>query len=123
MSTHTNVSASDRYTGRRLKVITWNVTSSSGGAYSEATTQPVVGLVRRFVAEPGTSGDQPTDAFDVTIKDSHGIDVLGGGGANIANAAASDTEISTPVAVASTLTCAVTNAGDTKKATLTLYVE
>ncbi len=112
-------------------VFAW--TSSSGGAVSGTTTTVANGVVGRVSFVPGSGGSQPTDAYDVTLLDQDGLDVLAGRGANLSNAAASHVcpgvpitdGTSTgvvPVMLEGTLELQVANAGNAKSGTVTLYL-
>lgn len=76
----------------------------------------------RFI--PGTDSDQPTDQYDVTLKDANGLDVLNGTGANLSNsAAASKTPDDTgTLPVVGPLTFEVADAGNAKKGSVILYL-
>ncbi len=110
-----------------VKKIKFAWTSSAGGAADSTTTNVYSGSVDRVVFVPGSAGDQPTDLYDVVINDSDSIDILEGSGANLTNAS---TVHITPVTTnkiqslicETTLTLGVTNAGDTKKGEVYVYL-
>ena len=109
-----------------VKKVTFAWTSSAGGAADATTTAVFDGDVFCAVQIPNTGITQPTNAYDVTVTDADGHDVLGGLGANLSNAAntvknkAAGDEL---VAVAgSKLTLAVTNAGAAKTGEVVLYI-
>lgn len=94
-------------------------TSDATGAVSgqdKLALPPGAKLVQaKFV--PGTGGDQPTNLYDITVKDADGADVLADAGANLSNATA---KYSVPAVEVcdeggKTLDFVVANAGDTKK--------
>jgi hypothetical protein len=108
---------------KRLR-LTW---TSDGSGDVNGTLSPVAsGVILRVAFEPGAGGVQPTNLYDVTLIDSHGLDVLDGLGANLSNAAASEGvpmvgETSQPYAVDGPLELRVANAGATKSGTVTVY--
>lgn len=104
-----------------IKRVTFSWTSSAGGAADGTTTLPFDGKVILLETDPGATA--PTDNYDVTVTDDEGHDVLLGAGANRDTA---DTEyVSEPnlgVVAHSKLTLAVTNAGNAKQGTVTLWI-
>lgn len=110
----------------RNRVITYVFawTSTSGGAVSANAKTLQNGLIVSVKFVPGTSGDQPTDNYDVVLNDADGADVLFGAGANRSNAAASVVRLDPPyVHAGGTLDLVVANAGDTKKGTVSVSVQ
>lgn len=76
---------------------------------------------------PDGGGTQPTDLYDVTMTDANGIDVLGGTGANLSNAASTHhvPAVSTyfrRTLESGNLTPVVANAGNAKGGTIVLLV-
>ncbi len=119
--------------GRTPALYTLAWTCTAGGAVSSATSIPVVGKIERVVFVPGTSGNQPTNLYDVTLTDTGGADVLAGQGADLSNT--STTTVcpcvlmtdgthtgANPFVVAEALTLTVANAGNAKSGTIYLYV-
>lgn len=120
-----NRSALTRY------AVAW--TSNSIGAASESVQLQQPGELIGVTFKPGTSGSQPTDAYDVTANDEYGVDVLAGQGANLSNATATmvqptipakdgTTTSTAPRPVDGAITVAVSNAGDTKSGTIVFWV-
>lgn len=76
---------------------------------------------------PDGGGTQPTDLYDVTMTDANGVDVLGGTGADLSNAAA---KVAVPAVStyfrrtleAGNLTPVVAAAGNAKGGTIVLLV-
>lgn len=104
-------------------VFTW--TSSSGGAADGATAGYYTGELIRVVQVPDGGGTQPTDAYDLTLLDDDGVDVLFGLGANVSNAAASQKhgiKDGLGAVVGSLLTLHVTNAGNAKGGKTIVYI-
>lgn len=113
-------------------VFIWNWTSSAGGAVTEVG--PIAGISGRiehvrFI--PAADADAPTDAYDVTMLDQYGADVLMGTGANVSNSRSNTAaNFRTPLNVDqsyiylhnATLTPAITNAGNAKKGIIKLIV-
>lgn len=107
-----------------VKKFTFAWTSSSGGAADATTAHAVTGKIVGLTTVPAGGGDQPTDDYDVQIKDDDGHDVLLGAGTDRDNTATEHVASASLAAVAdSKLTLAVTGAGSTKKGTVILYVE
>lgn len=114
--------------GARTKVverITVPWTSDAAGAYTEEIT--IDGQLVRLVTDPGTPA--PTDNYDVTLPDDHGLDLLGGGGANRdtantegVNLAAAASGTDNPIFYSGKATVTIANAGDSKAGTVYLYV-
>ena len=88
-------------------------------------------LNARFI--PGSGDDQPDDQYDVTLTDEDGVDILLGQGTDLSNSvrkmfapAVESTDGTAtglvPLAVHSTLTLAVSGAGNAKKGTIVLYM-
>jgi len=107
-----------------INKIQWDWACSSAGAASEATTYSYNGQIIRAIFEPDSGGTQPTDAYDVTVTDSDGYDVIHGLGANLSNAANvyKTNGDGLGCMTSSTLTLVVANAGDTKGGKVTLYI-
>lgn len=111
----------------RQYTTTW--TSNSSGAATETVDLQQAGELVEVEFAPGSGGDQPTNAYDVTAVDAYSFDVLMGQGANLSNSAASKvtptipakdgTTTSTAMQVVSgTITVSVSNAGNTKSGTI-----
>lgn len=91
--------------------------SDASQNYSETSKQKYSGIVAGAVFIPGTGATAPTDGYDVTAKDSDGVDLLDGNGANCTVPA---TKVYKPGAdglpvVDSTIVFAVATAGGTGK--------
>jgi hypothetical protein len=106
----------------RLTKVSFACVSAAGGTASGTTTDKFSGEIVRAVFVPGTSGNQPTDNFDVVINDDDGYDALAGQGANLSNAAATTKVASMGAVVYDYLSIAVSNAGDTKQVTAHIYL-
>ena len=119
----------DSRTGK-CAILAW--TSDAAGAVSgTATTRKVSGVILRVTTIPA---DGPTDNYDVVLNDEDGIDVLQGFGADrdTTNAetitplvsttlSGNPVAMGTPVAVNSTLTLVIANAGNAKSGTVRVY--
>lgn len=105
-----------------VKRVAFAWTSSSGGAADGTTTAAFDGKLFQVTTDPdGTAA--PTDNYDVEVKDSDGVDLLAGNGANRDTANIEHITFTSLGAVAkSKLTLAVTNAGDTKKGVVYVYL-
>jgi hypothetical protein len=109
----------------RVKKVTFVWTSSAGGAADATTSQSYTGEIIRAVQIPDSGGTQPTDLYDVVVTDGDGADVLHGTGANLSNAAATNkhgAKDGLGTVVNSTLTLAVTNAGNAKGGKTIVYI-
>ena len=105
-----------------IKKIAFAWTSDGSGDATVTTTEVYTGEILRLITVPdGTSA--PTDDYDVVINDEDGTDVLIGAGANRDTANTEQVIASSLGCVANDkLTLVVSNAGDTKKGTVYLYV-
>jgi len=105
-----------------VKKIAFSWTSSDAGAADKTTVNAYSGKILGLCTVPdGVAA--PSDNYDVAINDEDGVDVLMGGGAN-RDTANTEYVLSTSLgAVANDkLTLAITNAGDTKKGVVYLYI-
>jgi hypothetical protein len=102
---------------------TW-LSDGATGAADGVTTYAYTGKLVRVVQVPDAAGTQPTDQYDVVVNDDDGADVLAGVGANISNAAKSQTvtPLSLGAVVESKLTLGVTNAGNAKGGKTIVYI-
>lgn len=107
--------------------------SDAAGAVSGTLTDYISGEIVRVVFKPDSGGTQPTNAYDVTLLDEQGVDVLGGQGANLANNATTHVKPGVPLKDGTTTSVAgvhmddklelqVANGGDSKGGTVYLYV-
>lgn len=119
--------------GPSVRVYTLAWVSHTDGVVDLDTDQAVTGELLRVVFIPGSGGTQPTDAYDVLLKDTHGVDVLAGQGANLSNTTTTHvcpgvalkdgtTTSVRPVFLAGVLNLEVSNAGSGKSGQLVLYV-
>jgi hypothetical protein len=101
--------------GAGYDLIRWDWISNPSGASSGDTIDATyTGRLIWVVQMPDAGGTQPTNAYDVTILDENGVDVLNGLGANISNLANSTKTESEKLGamVSSPLHYVVQNAGD-----------
>ncbi len=105
-----------------IKKVKFAWTSSSGGAADATSTNYYDGKILHLVTVPdGTA--VPTADYDVAVNDSDSVDVLAGAGVDRSNTLTQHVVSASLGAIAhSKLTLAVTNAGDTKKGTVYLYI-
>lgn len=119
--------------GPSIRTYTLAWTSASDGSVAIATSMPIVGELLRVAFSPGAGGTQPSDAYDVTITDTIGVDILAGQGGNLSNSTKTHVRPGVPfkdgtttstasIALADVLTLNVTNAGSGKTGTIVLYV-
>jgi hypothetical protein len=114
---------------RTMRSIAWDWTSSAGGAVSGIPSTAISGVIERVVFVPGAGGVEPTDAYDVTLLDEDGFDVLVGLGGNLAQSSATQivpllgdgTTTADKVAIDGQLTLTVANAGEAKQGRVKLY--
>jgi hypothetical protein len=110
--------------------VSW--TSDGSGDASEVSPQSVSGQIERVVFVPSATA-APTNLYDIVLTDEHGLDVLGGQGANLSNSASSHvcpgtplkdgtTTSVRPMVVDGALTLTVSNAGASKAGEVILYV-
>lgn len=107
-----------------VKRIMWDWLSTDAGAVISATTYAYDGLLERVVFVPDAAATQPTNAYDVTITDPDGNDVLAGLGADLSNAATVVKVHSNGLTAVSgqVLTLNVTNAGNAKGGVVIVYL-
>lgn len=101
--------------------------SDASGVVSTNTFEVKTGELVEVRFTPDGGGTQPTDAYDLTIPDADGTDILAGTGANLSNAAASAVVpvISTYFRrhlTAGDLTPTIANAGNAKGGNIVLLV-
>lgn len=101
--------------------------SSSGGAVTENTFSVKAGELVQVEFVPDSGGTQPTDAYDMTLLNAVGTDLLSGGGANLSNA--TRTQVVPVISTyfrrtleAGLLTPTISNAGSAKGGTIILLV-
>lgn len=102
--------------------ITFDWTSSAGGAADATTTNYYTGIVERVVQIPGAA--TPTAAYDVVVNDDDGADVLLGLGANLSEAATTQKVAADKLGTVANaqLVLAVTNAGNAKTGKTIIYL-
>lgn len=99
------------------KRVHWNWECSSGGVVTSQTAAEFDGAIINFVTKPGSGSDAPTAAYDITITDEQGIDLLNGLGADRSATAQESKHAGDGLGVAlnTKLTLNVANAGDVTK--------
>ena len=116
--------------GIRTYTLVW--VSHTDGVVDLDTDQAIVGELLRVVFIPSASA-APSAAYDVLLKDAHGIDVLAGQGANLSETTTTHICPGVPlkdgtttsvrsVALAGVLNLEVSNAGSGKGGSIVLYV-
>lgn len=109
-----------------VKKISFAWTAGTGvdeGLATKTTEKAYSGEIIRLVTVPGSDGDAPTDNYDVVINDEDTTDVLMGAGADRDTANTEQILASFLGCVANDkLSLSITNAGDTKKGTVYLYI-
>jgi hypothetical protein len=123
----------DGHLGRYRRVIADWVSDDATGAVT-GTSKKVVGRLVKAVTDPGSPA--PSANYDIALTDDASADILANTDATLANRHTSNSETvvffeknvaaaalaSAPV-VCSTITIAITNAGNSKQGQLVLYVE
>jgi len=108
-----------------LQVIKWTWTSDSNGdAGPTATTAKFNAMALKLITIPGDSDLAPTAAYDITILDANGLDILCGLGAD---RSATDTEYKAYTdgmgyVKSSTLSLVVDAAGELNTGTVYLFL-
>ena len=106
--------------------IVWTWTSDIGGAATIQTTQFYNGIPIQVIFDHNTdTGTKPTTAYDVTITNEEGYDILGGNGANLSSTGADVYKHHSDgmgMAVYSQLTLNVSNAGASKGGKVALFL-
>lgn len=110
---------------RKIKFAWTSGTGADAGDVTKTTANKYTGRIVGCSQIPATGGDIPSDAYDMTIKDEDGTDVLFGLGADVSHSAASykSEKDGLGAVVHDTLTLSITNAGDTKKGVTILFVQ
>jgi hypothetical protein len=92
-----------------------------------ALPKKIRGYLRSFETIPGASGDKatalPTDAYDITLLDAYGYDVLAGNGSNRSGTLAQRTYSTGEIEIDSDLTLTIAAAGNTTKGRMILFME
>lgn len=109
------------YGGRQGEVFIWNWTSDGSGDVDSTHNKIAGGRIRRVVTEPG--GTTPTNLYDVTLYDSHDVDLSGTNLDDCSNSSNEDWVPSNPILVSGKLRITVANAGSSKTGTIRVYVD
>jgi len=90
-----------------------------------ALPKKIRGIFQSFETIPGLLGDKtttcPTDAYDITLLNAYGYDVMGGNGANRSSSVAQFVTATSDVNIDSDLTLTIAAAGDDKTGRIILY--
>lgn len=108
-----------------VKKITFAWTSDTGGDAGLATKTTAYtynGAILAICTVPGTGGDQPSDNYDIVLNDANSVDVLNAQAANRSQTTTQWVTSSLGMVVGSALTLSVSNAGDTKKGTIYVFI-
>lgn len=112
----------------RCYTIDW-LSDASGNCTADITG--VQGEIMRFTVNPDDGATSPTNAYDMTLKDRDGVDILAGLGANLSNSTAlsrvpltgDGTTTTQRFVTLGTLSLAITNAGAANGGILRVYVK
>lgn len=119
------MAVTQRYQSRDGSVERIEVAWVADGSGDAAEVVHLNGPILRLVTVPATDTEQPDDNYDVTVIDDHGIDLLGGDGADRDETNAEAVDIGnagTYVFYAGPATVTVANAGAANEGTVYLYV-
>ena len=116
----TNITSSDQSV--KLIKAEWTADDATG-AVSGATDEFFTGKILGLTTVPGTGGTQPDDNYGVAANDNNSIDVLMSGGAN-RDETNTEHVLSTSLGavVASQLTVAITNAGNSNTGAVYIFI-
>ena len=112
--------------GRQRTVEVLSVTLTSDNAGDAVLTHPINGEILNVVFNPGDGLTSPTAAYDVTVTDPDGVDILVGGGANLS--ASASTRVAPAISTyhrvwtAGTHTFTGDNMGTTRTTVLKFYI-
>lgn len=95
--------------------------ASTGDVSGVAVTLPAC-RIKEMKFIPNLAGTQPTNLFDATLLDSDGLDLLGGGGANLLNTGPTLIQLDVEFR-GGVLYPTIVNAGNSKTITLVITVE
>ena len=110
------------------ELFAWTSSGGNGGAVSGNAFAMKGSEIVRVKYIPGIGGDQPSDAYDVTLVDEDSIDLLGGTGSNMSQTTATiavpavSTYFWPVVDPSQDVDLVAANAGDTKKGTVEVLV-
>jgi hypothetical protein len=113
--------------GSVYEVVCVALSDDSAGTVVGLTTNALDGMwINHITHVPGSGGVQPEDAYDITVKDRYGVDILGGGGGNLSQTTVTNQQpkvAATPAVVAEfavrgLVTFAGTNIGNAKQFTV-----
>lgn len=104
-----------------MKSVTWTWTSDASGDVSGTDTKTLSGEAVKWVTNPGAAA--PTDDYDVVVNDEDSADVAVGvlADRDTANTEAAYPAANTYHAFDSKLSIVVSNAGNAKGGTLTMF--
>lgn len=114
-----------------LAKMTFSWTSDADGAAMITTSDDVQGTIVRITITPSAGDTAPSAAYDMTLTDEDGLEILSTNGANLSATASTHfwPEVLSaagnpmPVVTASKLTLAVTNAGDGNKGLVKVFIK
>jgi hypothetical protein len=121
----------DRQSGDYTRIsVDW--LSDASGNVVATLDAPTLGDIKRITIASDSGATSPTTAYDITLLDALGVDVLQGGGADVASATdkdivpvivATDSSTTFPVTVFSPLLLKITNAGNAKGGNLDIILK
>jgi hypothetical protein len=113
-----NMSCTPAVSGGKIGKITITIVSDSAAGTASCTVYGIEGYVTRVVTVPGSTA--PTDAWDFTLSDSDGVDIMGAKGTNGGSATVSNQIMPYigadpfPPVVSGSLALACTNMGNAR---------
>jgi hypothetical protein len=105
-----------------LKRVKFVWISDAAGAADATTTEYYDGQIIMFATVPGTGGTQPTNAYDVVLKNADGVDMLAGAGADRSNVNTEFLTANIGGFAAEKMVLGITNAGNAKAGTIYAWV-
>lgn len=120
--------------GENTIVVTWTsatggtVTAAIASVYSAALTSgkyypaptKIKGFVARVVTNPGAT--TPSSNYDITLTDVDGVDIMNGTLLDRSATLSEEVKVSPSPYLNSETTLTITNAGDAKNGTITIYL-
>lgn len=123
MATGTVTITEQRHTS--MKKITFDYTTTAGGAAGDTTTYTYDGAIDRVVIYHGTGGTALDTGYSVALNDADGYDILDGGGGAIVTANGTlqfQGNIGLSAVAGSDITLAVTSGGDSNVGAVEIYI-
>jgi len=108
-----------------VRRVTLDWLSDASGDVSGTLTKHLSGIIERVVFIPDGGGTAPTTLYDIVLNDADGLDVAGGGGANLSATVTSHVGpglTGGQMAINGTLALVVSAAGNAKGGIVRIYL-